>query len=82
MCINNGNNSRSTDEDSKNCPGFQRIIINGLTMLFLGLNKQLSLITAAGLHPAFRCRYDQRSNTVKIPSYSKEMLLLYSLSHS
>lgn len=37
-------------------------MINGLTTLFLGLNKQFSIITAAGLHPAFRCCYDQKSN--------------------
>lgn len=52
-------------------------------MLFLGLNKQFSLITAVGLqHPAFNCCYGQKSDSVKIiPSYSRELLLLYFLSH-
>lgn len=52
-------------------------------MLFLGLNKQFSLITAVGLqHPVFKCCYGQKSDSVEIiPSYSRELLLLYFLSH-
>lgn len=46
---------------------YYRIMINSLSMLFLGLNKLFSLITAVGLqHPAFKRCYGQKSDSVKI----------------